>query len=197
MNDLLSYHIGNEYEKKKKQKMGIAKEAAKMIQPGETVIFDSGSTLYYMIQALPENIPIRAVCYGLQTAHLLNKRRLLQLILIGGSYQKDTDMFESFTNEEVLKSIRAQKAFISAFGIHKQAGLTSGSFFASSMRKKIISSSDKVYVLADSSKFGVIEYAHFADLPEIDTFITDSGISEEYVTLFHTMNIPIIITQHK
>ncbi len=192
IHDLLNYHIEEEYNKKTEQKMRIAKKAVNMIKPGETVIFDSGSTLYYLIQALPENIPIRAVCYGLQIAHMLNKKRLLQLILIGGSYQKEMDMFESFTNEEVLKSIRAQKAFISAFGIHKQAGLTSGSFFASSIRKKIISSSEKVYVLADSSKFGVIEHAHFADLHEIDTVITDSGINEEYVKLFQSMNITII-----
>lgn len=192
LSDLINYNITIEYQKKVDQKKRIGKQAVSMVKPGETVIFDSGSTLYYMVESLPENIPIKAICYGLNIAGILNKKRLLQLIVIGGIYHKDTDMFESLHGDEIMKNIRAQKAFISAFGIHRQAGLTSGSFFASSIRKKIISSSEKIIVLADSSKFGVIECAHFADFNEVHTFITDTNIQEDYLNLFKKLGIPVI-----
>ncbi|MBA7556430.1 Deoxyribose operon repressor [subsurface metagenome] len=102
-------------------------------------------------------------------------------------------MFESFSEYDVFNNIRAQKAFISSFGIHIKAGLTSGSFFASSIRKKIISSSEKTILLAESSKFGKIEWAHFADVKEVDIIITDTGISNDYINFFNELEIPIII----
>ncbi|MFW6139213.1 MAG: DeoR/GlpR transcriptional regulator, partial [Spirochaetota bacterium] len=135
---------------------------------------------------------IKAICYGLKIAEVLNSKRLIQFILLGGMYHKETDMFESFWDYDELDKIRAQKAFISAFGIHKQAGLTSGSFFASSIRRKILESSEKVYLLADSSKFGKIECAHFGGFKGIDTIITDEAISKDYMDFFSDLGIPVI-----
>ncbi|MGQ9616842.1 MAG: DeoR/GlpR family DNA-binding transcription regulator, partial [Spirochaetota bacterium] len=82
---------------------------------------------------------------------------------------------------------------ISAFGIHLKVGLTSGSFFASLMRKRIISSSEKIILLADSSKFGKIEWAHFANIDDIDTIITDSGINNEFIEGIKETGINLII----
>lgn len=188
-----SYDVSSELNKNKEQKIKIAKEAVKLIEPGETIIFDSGSTLIYTARALPENLPIKAICYGLEIASILKNKKILQLIVIGGIYHGDTDMFESLNPEVELRSIRAQKALISAFGVHKTAGLTSGNFFASSIRRKFIDTSEKTILLADSSKLGVIEYAHFADLGEINTIITDNGIDEEYKKEFQRLGIKIII----
>lgn len=191
LNDFVHYRIDDEYQKKVDQKRKIGQKAVSIIQPGETIIFDSGSTLWYTVQALPDNIPITAICYGLNIAEILNKKHIGQLIIMGGIYHKDTDMCESFSEVDVFGSIRAQKAFISAFGVHPKAGLTSGSFFASLMRKKIISSSDKTILLADSSKFGKIEWAHFADIKDVNMIITDQGIEKEYIEIFSEMGITI------
>jgi len=142
-NDFLHYNIKDKYLDKVEQKKKIGQKAVSMIQPGETIIFDSGSTLFYTIQALPERMPITAICYGLDIAETLNRKQITKLIVIGGIYHKETDMFESLSDHEALSNFRAQKAFVSAFGIHTQAGLTSGSFFASSIRKEIIAYSEK------------------------------------------------------
>ena len=189
----IEYDIRNELKKNRDQKIRIASEAVKLIEPGETIIFDSGSTLIYTSEALPNNLPIKTICFGLEIANILKMKSILQLIVIGGIYHREIDMFESLNPEIELKSIRAQKALISAFGVHKTAGLTSGNFFISSIRKKFIESSEKSILLVDSSKLGVIEYAHFADLEEIDTIITDTGISEEYREEFEKLGIKLII----
>jgi len=193
INHFINYNIVNEYQKAVNLKKRIGKKAASLIEPGETVFFDSGSTLFYMVKELPDSVPIKAICYGLEIAGILNNKKLIQLVVLGGIYHKETDMFESLSEEEELRNIRAQKAFISAFGIHRQAGLTSGSFFASFIRKKIIQASEKVICLADSSKFGIIECAHFAELKDIHLFITDSGIKNEYVELLKSLGIEIIV----
>ncbi|RKX96001.1 MAG: hypothetical protein DRP84_02350 [Spirochaetes bacterium] len=178
--DLLNYNIDEACNQNVKEKKEIAKMAITLIDEGDTVFFDSGSTLYYMVKILQDKITITAICYGLKIADILNSKQLTNLITVGGLYHKEIDMFESLTNQNEFNSIRAQKAFISAFGVHPQAGLTSGSFFASSMRKKVISSSEKIILLADSTKFGKIEWAYFASLKEIDLIITDNGLKPQY-----------------
>ncbi len=190
--DASSYHIDRALQEHAESKWKIGVKAASLVQRSETVIFDCGSTLLYMAQALPEHTPIRAVCYGLEIAKALQEKRLPQLIVLGGVYHEEMDMFESFSDMEEIKHVRAQKAFLSAFGVHK-AGLTSGSFFASSIRKQIIASAEEIILLADSSKFGVLECAHFADLEAPRLYVTDSGISPEYRELLEKMNKTVLV----
>jgi len=191
--DVSSYHIDRELQVHAEKKRDIGIKAASLIKKGETVIFDCGSTILHMVQALPERAPIRAVCYGLNVATALQKKQVQQLIVFGGVYHDEMDTFEGLSETDEIRYVRAQKAFLSAFGIHKQAGLTSGSFFMSSMRKKIISSSEVVVLLADSSKFGVIECAHFADLSTPHLYVTDRDISAEYREILENLNKTLIV----
>jgi len=193
LSDLLHYNFENELAEHTAEKKKIGQRASTFIKEGETIIFDSGSTLLYMVQSLPLRIPITAICYGFKIADELIKKKLTNLIVAGGLYRAEIDMFENISEYNIFNSIRADKAFISAFGIHLQAGLTSGSFFASSMRKKAINSSEKVILLVDSSKFGKIEWAHFANIDEIDMIITDNKIDHKYIKLINEIGIPLII----
>jgi DeoR family deoxyribose operon repressor len=179
-----------EYTEEKKR---IGKAAVSRIQTGETIIFDSGSTLFQTVTQLPPEIAITAICYGLKIACALDQKEITQLILIGGMYHKRLDMFESIEDANGFKNIRADKAFISAFGVNKNAGLTSGSFFVSSIRKEIINSADKVILLADSSKFGRIECAHFADLHRVDIVITDTGLDQKYIDILNDLDIRTLL----
>ena len=57
--------------------------AITLIDEGDTVFFDSGSTLYYMVKILQDKIPITAICYGLKIADILNSKQLTNLITVG------------------------------------------------------------------------------------------------------------------
>ncbi|MFW6182027.1 MAG: DeoR/GlpR family DNA-binding transcription regulator [Spirochaetota bacterium] len=191
--DVADYHIRSAQRSHAENKQYIGRKAVSLLRAGDTVIFDSGSTLLHMVRNLPEHPQVRAVCYGLEVAGELRKKRVQQLIVLGGVYHEEMDMFEGLADMDQIQSIRAQKAFISAFGVHRQAGLTSGSFFASSIRRQIIASAEEVVLLADSSKFGVLECAHFAGLDAPHLYITDGGISREYRELLERMHKTFLI----
>jgi DeoR family deoxyribose operon repressor len=187
------YKIEKQYAVNREQKSSIGKKAVSLITPGETIIFDSGTTVYYMAEVLPPQLDITAICNGLNIANLLRQRQVKQLIVLGGMYNQEIDLFENISECDVLRSLRAQKAFLSAFGVHEQAGVTSGSFASASMRKKIIAAAEQVILLVDSSKFGKIEWAHFVDLNQIDMIITDKGIDKKYVETLKTLEISLIV----
>lgn len=188
------YKIEKQYAVNKEKKIRIGKKAVSLITPGETIIFDTGTTVYYMAQALPVGLDITAICNGLNIANVLRQKQVNKLIVLGGMYNSEIDLFENISECDNLSALRARKVFFSAFGVHEQAGVTSGSFASASMRKKIISAFETVILLADSTKFGKIEWAHIADLNQIDMIITDDGIDAKYVNLLKNLEIPLIIS---
>jgi DeoR family transcriptional regulator, deoxyribose operon repressor len=192
-NPMLHYTIDNSSIYKSDEKKRIGQAAADLVNPGDTLIIDSGSTMNQMAAHIPDGLPISVICFGLRMAQILDNKKISPLIMIGGIYHKQLDMFENISEDtNFFNNVRAEKAFISAFGINKQTGLTSGSFFASSIRKDIIESVDQVILLADSSKFGKIECAHFADIEQLDVIITDKAINKDFVEHFKMLNIQVI-----
>ncbi len=190
---LVEYNIENSSVYRAEEKSRIGKAALSLIKPGDTMIIDSGSTLTQMVSQIPEGFPITGICCGFQIAQILDQKNISKLIMVGGIYHKQLDMFENVADEgNIFKNIRAEKAFISAFGINEQTGLTSGSFLASSIRRDIIDSVKHVILLADSSKFGRIECAHFAEINELDIIITDTGIGQKQIDYFKNQDIEVI-----
>ena len=75
---------------------------------------------------------------------------------------------------ELLKKTRVKKAFISAYGVNLRLGVTCSADFERDLKMTAINSAKQRILLADSSKFGKVENAHFADLEDFDTIITDN-----------------------
>ena len=190
---LIEYSVEYSSVFRSEEKRRIGKAAVSLIKPGDTMIIDSGSTMNQMVSQIPDGLPITAICFGFKIAQILDQKNISRLIMTGGIYHKQLDMFENIADDgNLFKNIRAEKAFISTFGVNRQTGLTSGSFFASSIRRDIIDSVNQVILLADSSKFGRIECAHFADIKELDIIITDKGIDQSHIDYFRERDITVI-----
>lgn len=102
-------------------------------------------------------------------------------------------MFESPEGISLIKKTRATKVFVSAAGVHENLGVTCSNNYEVLTKQAIINSSLEKILLVDSSKFGVVKSAYFADLDDFDTIITDDGISNEWKEIIHTKGIKLII----
>jgi DeoR family deoxyribose operon repressor len=92
-------------------------------------------------------------------------------------------MFESAKGVEMIRSVRANKAFIAASGVSSKLGVTCSDISEVETKKAVIASSSTRILVADSSKFGEVRVAHFAELEEFDIVVTDAGIPGEYEAL--------------
>jgi len=175
------------------EKIRVAKKAASLILPQETVMLDAGTTIYYLSREIDNDIPLTAICWSLNVIDVLIKKPLCSIISRGGLYHPETQMFENFQKMELIESTRASKAFISAGGVHPELGVTCSFPYEIETKKTAIRSSMSSILVVDSSKFGKVRTTHIGGIDDFDIVITDSHISDEYKDFILSKNIELII----
>lgn len=175
------------------EKRRIGQLAASLIEPEDSLIIDAGSTTEYLAKYLPEDINYTVLSYALNIVAESARRRNCRTVFSGGLYHENTMMFESPEGLETIRSFRATKAFLSAAGLDADFGLTCMNAYERETKKLAIRSAQKVILLIDSSKFGVVRSDYFAPLSEFDEVITDQGIPDQYVTYIEDLGITVRI----
>lgn len=189
------YIQGQESAKNAEQKRKIGKEAAAIVQPNETIFLDSGSTTPFVASHIDENIPLTVVCYTLMNALEFYQRANTNLILLGGYFHRDSNIFHNTGNPALISEMRADKAFISTAGVDEQFGLTTYFYYEAEIKKQMMKSARKVILVCDSTKFAKISVTCFADLEEIDTVVTDDGIPNGYREALEGRGIELLIAK--
>jgi DeoR family deoxyribose operon repressor len=187
------YLLQKQKSLQKEEKIRIAKAAIALINPEETIMLDTGTTIYYLAKELPQDMPFTAICWSLNILQELIKKSQCNLISTGGTFHPETQMFESKQGREIISNKRASKAFISAGGFHKELGITCPFDYEISTKREAIHSSLTNILLFDSSKFGRVCSSHLANVDVFDIIITDSNISEEYKDYILQEGIQLII----
>jgi DeoR family transcriptional regulator, deoxyribose operon repressor len=175
------------------EKLRIAKAAASLVGPNETIIIDAGSTASMTAQELPRGIPLTVICLSLDAFLNVARNPDSEVILIGGIYHESSRVFESPESISLLKRHRATKAFISTSGFREDMGVTCSNQFEIEIKKAALHSSIEKILIADSSKFGKVNSYFFADLREFDTIITDTDLSKEALLLLRDQGIKVIV----
>jgi DeoR family deoxyribose operon repressor len=186
------YHLLLEKAVNNPEKERIGKAAAHEVKPGDTIIIDIGTTTEHLARNIPQNSPITVLCFTINILFEVYKKNVQHLIMGGGYYHADTQLFESPDSINFIRQTRASKFFISAAGVSSELGLTCINQYEVGVKQACIDSSLQKILLADSKKFGVIRPAFFTTLKKIDTIITDNGISDEWVKIIEDMGIKLI-----
>ncbi|MDR1899993.1 MAG: DeoR/GlpR family DNA-binding transcription regulator [Treponema sp.] len=173
------------------EKDRIGRAAAVLVAPGDTVIIDIGTTTELMAKHLPQNFPVTVVCFTMNALMNIYQKGVDTLIMGGGYYHANTQLFESAETINLIHRIRATKLFLSAAGVSRELGLTCANQYEVDVKQACIGSSLRKILLADSKKFDQIRPAWFAPLDKMDTVITDSGISGEWVQVMEQMGIQV------
>lgn len=175
------------------EKERIAKFAAKMVEPGDTIIVDVGTTTSKIIKFLPTNFPITLICFSVNSLVEALKKNFEKLMFSGGIYHPGNQVFESDETIAFLENIRSSKVFVSAAGVCENLGITCINQNEVVLKKTSIKNAMVKILLVDSSKFRVVKNAYFADLSDFDIIITDKGITEEWIEIINSHKIQLHI----
>ena len=185
------YNLLEAIEHSNHQKEEIGKYAASLIEPNDVIIIDTGSTTARILPYLPENMNLTILSYNANVLIELRHKPGIQLLFCGGNYHLNTEMFESEEGIAFIRRIRANKAFLSAAGIHRELGITCANTYEVATKQAAISSSSQKILVSDSSKFGRLRSAYFCDLDEIDTIITDHSLQKYWRDELRQRNIEL------
>ncbi len=189
----IEYNLLSERDQHPREKDRIGKKAASLVEPGDIIIVDSGTTSEALVRNLPNNFPITVLCYASNILELTLKRRNCTPIFAGGYFHANTLMFESPEGVELISRNRASKAFIAASGVHEKLGVTCAKAYESPTKSAAIKSSLRNILMVDSSKFDAVKAAHFAELTDFDTVITDAGIPARYLELLEELKVDCFV----
>ncbi len=186
------YKMNTEVDRNTRTKEMVGRIAASLVEQGDTVFIDCGTTTPHIVSALPEDLSLTLVCHALNIANLAARLPKVKLILLGGIYYANTMVFKSDPGLTMLEQVAINKAFVSAGGIHAQRGLTCSHFYEVDIKQAVMRNAVTRYIVADSSKFSLVKPACFASLPEAGTIVTNPDIPDEYRRVLDELQLETI-----
>lgn len=159
-------------------KRAIAKAARNLIQPGQTVLIDGGTTTYYLGEELV-GLSLQIVTNSLPIANLFLNDENVELIITGGLMYPRYGVMLGPVAEAALASIHTQTMFLSVAGIH-DGKLFNQNMLLVDAEQRMMQQAQQVVLLADSSKFGQQALAQLCPLSDIDIVICDPELSQEH-----------------
>jgi len=139
----------------------------------ETIVIDTGTTALQLARALPASFRGRVLTNSVLVAAELSDRSDIELLLCGGQVRPGDGACSGTHAEAFFADFYAGKAFLGAGGLHPEAGLTDYYPAEAAIRRTITAHSAAAYVLADSSKLGVIAVHRVCALDQLTAVITD------------------------
>lgn len=172
------------------EKIAIARACASLVQDGECIFIDSGTTTYQMTPFLLDKEKLTVVTNSLPVAFDLIGSNI-DVILLGGKVRHSE---KSVTSNEFLfrfEHLNINKAFICASGVSIEKGISDFSLDEAITRKQVISISQKVYVATDSSKFNKDVAIQVCPVDDVDVIITDDALSKKTIQHFSEKGVQI------
>jgi len=156
------------------RKRAIGERAVEEIRDEEIVFFDGGTTTLQAAKCAPEDRSFVAVTNAPPlTGELLSRAGNVKLT--GGTLRAKTRTLVGPTAEHFMDQKYFDLVLLGTNGIHGSVGLTTPNEATAKMKSLMVEHSQRVVLLADSSKFGECSFSRFARVGEIDTLITDAG----------------------
>lgn len=180
-------------DKHKEEKELIAKKAAEFIEDGDSLLIDSGTTTLYLAPELLKFKNLTVVTNSINLIKQLSTMQNINLMTTGGMLRTNTMALVGPIAEASLNQIRVDKAFIATNGLDSKAGLTTPNIVEASIKNKMMSVAEKVFILTDHSKIGHISFAKFGNLSDIDACVTGGEISEKQNMEFKSKNIKMYL----
>lgn len=159
------------------EKVGIAMAAAALIQPQESIIIASGTTMLALARAIPLQLPLTVITSALNVGLELLQRPEIEVMQLGGYLRHSSSSVTGSHAEQVLKEIACSKLFLGVDGIDLDFGLTTTNIGEAHLNQQMMRTAQQTIVLADSSKFGKRGFGRICAVEQIAHIITDDGIS--------------------
>ena len=178
-------------------KLAIAREAALLVEDGDSIFLDASSTCYYLARALSEQAKLRVMTNGFEVARELAQNASNSVILVGGVVNNDSSSVTGLLSEQIIAEMHIKKAFFSCSGFSVERGMTEVHFEEAQIKRKAIESSEQVFALIDSSKFGKEDLTPFARPDQITRLITDSSLTPEWATKLKKAAIDLAVCEQE
>ena len=175
-------------------KTRIARVAAQMVEPGDTILLDAGTTTGQMPQFLSKVPGLTVVTNAFNVAHEMSGSDA-QLLFLGGTVNRTASSTLGPLTEQGLSGLVVSKLFIGTQALNLEDGLTDTTMEIAQVKRAMIAAARQVILLTDSSKWNRSGFIKVAPLSAVHTLICDEGLSEEARVATEKAGVKLIIAQ--
>ncbi|MCX4536893.1 DeoR/GlpR family DNA-binding transcription regulator [Streptomyces sp. NBC_00841] len=168
-------------------KEDIARAAAAMAVPGSAIALSGGTTTYALAQHLLDVPELTVVTNSVRVADVFHAaqrstatggpRAGAATVVLTGGVRTPSDSLVGPVADQAIGSLHFDVLFLGVHGISVEAGLSTPNLAEAETNRRFVQSARRVVVVADHTKWGTVGLSSFATLEQVDTFITDSGLS--------------------
>jgi DeoR family fructose operon transcriptional repressor len=177
------------------QKRAIAQKALELVDDGDTILLDGGSTTYEVARLLVGR-PLHVVTNSLPVANLFASDTKSDLVWIGGNVCPRTGVALGPYAEKMLATIRVRKTILSVAAVNHE-GFFNNNLLLVETERAMMRAADEVIVVADSSKFGHCSLTHLCGLGAVNCLVVDRGIAELWHKTLVEVGVRVVMTGEK
>lgn len=173
------------------EKQHIAARAAAMVHPGDTVLLDSGTTTYFIAQALAGHENLTIITNDLHIGYQAPLHPSGTLIVTGGMRRQGRQELVGADTENFIRDAHVDIAFVGADGIDLTGSVTNANFAEVGVKKLMLQAATRSVIVADHTKFGRRALAKICDVRQVDLLLTDKNLDEEMLARLKKLNASV------
>ncbi len=185
------YSFPKREQESREEKTRIGALAASLVESGDAIYLDSGTTILQMALALNERIfagafqNLRIFTNSIANITALTPSLQVKVILLGGEYCMERRDFSGSLTEGYLEPFHFDKCFLGADGVTLDAGFCSDLASISGLNARVMRQSGHSFALLSSEKFGRSALMSYAKIGSMQSIVADRAPEQPYVDAWH------------
>jgi len=175
------------------EKRRIGAMAAKLINDGEIIILDSGTTTLEIARQIKKKKGLQIITNGVNIAAELLDARDIQLFIVGGTVRSESASISGRFTEEMFAQFAADKMFLSGAGCDLDFGVSGANLEETMVNRAMLRISREIILVADASKFSKRSMSRITHFSEIDTVISDASLAVDIQEKIRSLGCNLIL----
>ncbi|MGV5594635.1 DeoR/GlpR family DNA-binding transcription regulator, partial [Burkholderia pseudomallei] len=163
----------------RERKAALARTAASLIERGELLFLDSGSTALALVEYLPEDAELTIATNSIDIAAAVLRRADLSLIMIGGAVDQAVGGCVDASAVQSVARMNIDRGFLGACALSPQRGLAAFGLADATFKRAVVAASARCVVLATTDKLAARAPHRVAALDEIDCIVVEHDLPRE------------------
>lgn len=173
-------------------KAALARAGAALIQPGQVVILDGGTTTTELARCLPPELAATVVTHSPEIAVALAEHPRVEVILLGGRLYKHSMVTVGAATISAASEIHADLYFMGVTGVHAGAGLSTGDYEEAAIKRALHHCAADTVVMASSEKIGAASPYVICGSAEIAMLLVPAGVAAEALKDLADLGVKVI-----
>ena len=173
------------------EKQVIARAAAELVENGDVIMIEAGTTTALIARYLMGKRDIHIVTNSTLVFSYARMNPALQITMTGGEFRRPTESLVGPIALETISRLNVRLAFVGTDGFSLHRGMTTHLVEGGEIVKAMKAHAGKTILVADSSKYGKVGFVSVLPLQEVDLIITDRNLSAQAVTELHEAKIRV------